>query len=79
MVAYKSKFGEILDHVQYLPLATGVNECCRVELSQYLFVAKASFHLHELLHVFLCGHIAVIEEFKRKQIIKCVHTIVDEA
>jgi hypothetical protein len=29
--------------------------------------------------VFLCGHIAVIEEFKRKQIIKCMHTIVDEA
>jgi len=67
MVAYKSKFGEIEDHVQYLPLATGVNECCRVELSQYLFVAKVSFHLHELLHVFSCGHIAVIEELKRNR------------
>jgi hypothetical protein len=29
-------------------------------------VAKVSFHLHELLHVFLCGHIAVTEEIKRK-------------
>lgn len=57
--------GEIEDHVQHPPLATGVNVCCHDELSQYLFVAKVSFHLHELLHVFLCGHIAVIEKLKR--------------
>jgi hypothetical protein len=56
--------------VQHLPLATGVNVCCHDELSQYLFVAKVSFHLHGLLHEFLCDRSSVIEELQRKQFIK---------
>lgn len=76
MVAYKSKFGEIEDHVQHLPLAIGVNECCHDELSQYLSVAKVSFHLHELLHVSLCGHISVMEKVDHKEY---MHITLDEA
>lgn len=65
MVTYRSRSGETEGHVQHLPLATGVNVCCHDELSQYLFVAKVSFHLHGLLHGFLCDHIAVIEEIQK--------------
>jgi hypothetical protein len=66
MVTYRSTSGETEGHAPHLPLATGVNVCCHDELSQYLFVAKVFFHLHVLLHEFLCDHIAVIEKFEEE-------------
>jgi hypothetical protein len=42
-------------------------------------VAKVFFHHLELLHAFLYGHIAVIEELRRKQTIKCMQSMLDKA